>query len=69
LTGEQAAAFVTAQAAACYGRIAGMQAENQVRAHKGEAPAYDEQAFANAVAEYTVEHNSVIHLFNTWVDT
>jgi hypothetical protein len=44
-------------------------AENQVRAHKGEAPAYDEQAFANAVAEYTVEHNSVIHLFNTWVDT
>ena len=34
------AAIVLAEAASCNAEIAGMQAENQWRAHRGEAPAY-----------------------------
>lgn len=34
------AAIVIAEAASCNAEIAGMQAENQWRAHRGEAPAY-----------------------------
>jgi hypothetical protein len=33
----------------------GMTAENQVRAFKGEAPAYDERAFINIIDEYKLE--------------
>jgi hypothetical protein len=37
----------------------GMAAENQVRAFKGEAPAYDEHAFVNIIAEYELYGNIV----------
>jgi len=31
----------------------GMQAENQIREHRGEAPAYDEDAFIGVLRKYS----------------
>jgi hypothetical protein len=40
-------------------RMAGMQAENQDRAHRGAAPAYTEQAFVNIIDDEQIGWNSV----------
>ena len=48
------AAIVIAQAARLNGEIAAMQAENQVRAHRNEAPAYTEKQFQDIIAFYTL---------------
>lgn len=63
MTPEQKAAYIMAQAASLMAEVAGMQAENQMRAHRGEALAYPEQAFADAVEHHVVGHNEVVLFF------
>lgn len=63
MTSEQKAAYVIAQAACASAAVAGMSAENQWRAHRGEAPAYTEAAFQEVPREYGLHHNDVLALF------
>ena len=42
-------------------RAMGMQAENDCRAHRGEAPAYGEQAFLDMIDWEGAGSNAVIH--------
>jgi len=48
------AAIVIAQAARLNAEVAAMQAENQMRAHRNEAPAYTEKQFQDIIAFYTL---------------
>ncbi len=54
MTTEQKAAFIMAQAACLNAEIAGMVAENQWRAHRGESPAYSEQGFQQVLERYSI---------------
>lgn len=63
MTPEQQAAYVMAQAACAMAEIAGMQAENQKRAHRGESPAYGEDAFNSVIERNVIGHNAVLGLF------
>jgi hypothetical protein len=47
MTPEQQAAYVIAMAACAMAEVAGMQAENHQRAHRGESMAYVEQDFTD----------------------
>jgi len=63
VTPEQKAAFIIAQAAVLNATILGMEAENSMRAYRGEAPAYDETAFIHAVNASSCHHNAVLEFF------
>jgi hypothetical protein len=52
--------YIISQAAVLAGRIAGMVAENSMRAHRGEAPAYVEKDFEKVINDSDCEQNSVI---------
>jgi len=66
MTDEQKAAFIIAQSAVLVARVAGMQAENQIREHRGESLAYAENAFLTLIDESGVHHNAAIGLFHDW---
>jgi hypothetical protein len=53
-------AYVLAQVACANAEIAGMQAENQLRALSGFLPAYGEKEFVAVIERYTIGHNAVI---------
>jgi hypothetical protein len=58
---DQRAAFIVAQAAMLNARIAGMEAENRGREHRGEAPAYVQIAFEQVIGEFSVlDYNNCI---------
>jgi hypothetical protein len=63
MTPEQRAAYIMAMAACAMAEVAGMQAENQARAHRGEATAYNEQAFNDVISRNGIHHNAVLTLF------
>jgi len=63
MTANQAAAYVIAQAAVLSATCAGMVAENQIRAHRGESAAYDDDAFQNEITRAALRHDEVIALF------
>jgi cytochrome c-type biogenesis protein CcmH len=63
MTQEQKAAYVIAMAACAMAEIAGMQAENQNRAHRGESVAYTEDAFRAVIESNGIHHNAVIGMF------
>lgn len=56
---EECAKVIAASARAIIMAM-GMQAENQMREHRGEAPAYVYQAFDDLIVETGIDHNSVI---------
>jgi hypothetical protein len=60
MNSEQRVAFINAQVACMLVDLAGMQAENAVRADQGLAPAYDEAAFTALRERYALGHNDVI---------
>lgn len=51
---QQRSAFVIAQAAMLNAEIAAMQAENQMRAHRGETPAYADMEFNAVIGRYNI---------------
>lgn len=63
MSDEQKAAYVMAQVALFNARIAGMVAENQMRTHRGEAPAYVEGDFVKAAEDSGIHHNAVVGIF------
>lgn len=63
MTDEQNTAYVLSQVALFNARIAGMVAENQMRAVRGEGPAYVKEHFDRAANESGIHHNAVIGLF------
>ena len=63
MTPEQQAAFIMAQAACAMAEIAGMQAENQQRAHLGQSMAYVEKQFTDVIERNCIGHNAVISFF------
>mgnify|MGYP001607021024 FL=1 len=65
MTPEQKAAYVIAMSACAMAEIAGMQAENQQRAHRGESIAYTKDAFAALADKHGIHHNAVIGLFHS----
>lgn len=44
-------------------RIAGMKAENEAAADRGESIPYREEAFEKAMYEFSIDHNSIIEAF------
>ena len=60
MTPEQKAAYIQAQAACAMAEIAGMQAENMQREHRGESMAYVEDDFAQVIEKYSIHHNAVV---------
>lgn len=64
MTPEQQAAFIIAQAACAMAEIAAMQAENQMRSHRGETIAYVEGDFRDAIERNVIGHNAVLTLFH-----
>ena len=64
MTPEQAAAFVYSQAVSALIHLESMKAENESRRSRGEAQAYGEEAFAGLEEQYSIDHNSVISIFN-----
>ena len=64
MTNEQKAAYINAQAAVLNGTIAGMQAENVYRQHRGETIAYSQDAFIKVVDESGCHHNQCMTLFH-----
>jgi len=65
MTPEQQAAYVIAQAACAMAEIAGMQAENQMCALRGEPLAYGEGAFTSVIERNCIHHNGVLTLFRS----
>ena len=63
MTPEERAAYVMAMVACAMAEIAGMQAENQYRKHRGEVVAYREDAFAAVADKYGIHHNAVLGVF------
>jgi hypothetical protein len=64
MTPEQQAAYVIAMAACVTAETAAMQAENQQRSHRGEAVAYNEQAFTDLINRYGIHHNAILSMFH-----
>ena len=64
MTDEQKAAYVIAQAACMYAKVAGMQAENQRCVVLGGPPLHGEKAFDDVIVEYGIHHNGVLTLFH-----
>lgn len=65
MTAEQQAAFVMAQAACAMAEIAGMQAENMQRVHRGESLAYTENDFIAVTHRNCIGHNDVLGMFRS----
>lgn len=65
MTPEQQAAYIVAQAACANARVAAMVAENQMRAHRGESPAYVEDHFDMVANDYGIHHNAVLTFFRS----
>ena len=68
MNANQAAAYVIAQAAMLSATCAGMVAENQIRAYRGESPAYGDDAFQDEINKSCCHHNAVIGLFNACME-
>ena len=64
MTPEQKAAYIQAQAACAMADVAGMQAENMQREHRGEAMAYVEEDFVEIPNKYGIHCNAVITFFH-----
>ena len=64
MTPEQKAAYIQAQAACAMAEIAGMQAENMQREHRGESMAYVEDDFVEIPNKYGIHTNAVIVFFH-----
>lgn len=62
LTSTQSAAYIITQCIAAMAIIAGMQAENQVRAFREESPAYTFEHFEAVIAEYHLDPEEAIRL-------
>ncbi len=62
-TPEQEAAYIIAQAAVLFAKVSGMNAENLAREAQGNAPAYTEVDFENAINASGCTHNQVITHF------
>lgn len=60
MTREQRCAFLVSQSAVLNARIAGMQAENQQRIHRGESLAYAEDAFNKEIDASICNWNSAL---------
>lgn len=60
LTGMERAAYLIAQAAALHAEIAGMQAANAGRAWRGQAPAYSQSDFTEAIDASACHHNAAM---------
>jgi hypothetical protein len=63
VTPEQAAAYVHAQSVAATATIESMKADNCMRQHRGEYPAYGEESFLAVIDEYGIHHNAIITIF------
>lgn len=63
MTPEQQAAYIMAQAASAMIEAIGMAAENLQRDRRGEAIAYNEQAFTDLILKYGIYHNATIGFF------
>lgn len=63
MTPEQQAAFIFSQAAAALIEAMGMQAENQMRIHRRESPAFVEGAFRDLIRSYGIGYNDVLGFF------
>ena len=59
MTDDQNTAYVLSQIACAVIEAMGMQAENQQRAHRGEAMAYRENDFNALIEKYGIHHNAV----------
>ena len=66
MNSDQNIVYLYGQIALFNAEIAGMQAENAMRAHKGEVPAYDESAFKECISRYecVIGHNAIIGSFH-----
>jgi hypothetical protein len=60
---NQAAAYTMGQAACVMVEVAAMQAENQRRLSLGQSIAYGEANFQALFRQYSVDHNSVLSLY------
>ena len=60
---EEKPAYLMAMVVCAMADIAGMQAANQERIHRGESLAYPEEAFAAVADKYGIHHNAVLGLF------
>lgn len=65
MTPEQKAAFVMSQAACAMAKIAGMQAENQIRNANNLSLAYTEKDFFDVIDRNGIGHNDIVMLFRT----
>lgn len=63
MTPEQAAAFVTSQAAAAVVEASAMQAENSKWTVLGQGPAYGYDQFKGLIEKYGLGCNTVLQLF------
>jgi len=59
---EQKAAVLSARCTTAMIRAMGMAAENQSRQHRGESPAYTEEAFQRIIEEEGTHWNAVCEL-------
>lgn len=57
---QERCAYIISQAAALTATVLGMAAENQAREHRGEFPAYGEEAFMEQVLIHGLGCNSVL---------
>ena len=65
MTHEEGAAYVMGQAAELFVRVSGMNAENQQRAHRGEAMAYVEKDFLAVLDASGCHHNAALTTFQS----
>lgn len=68
MTKAQAAAYVQGQAACLMAEALGMQAENMVRASRGDSMAYGLQDFELAIERYCCHHNVATAIFEEATD-
>ena len=51
--------YIQSQVACALIECAAMQAANEYRKHRGESPAYSEEAFSELINKYGIHHNAV----------
>jgi len=59
MSDEIKAAVINARCATALIRAMGMQAENQLRLHRNEVPAYDNKSFDDVIVEEGVSWNQI----------
>lgn len=57
---EQNIVYTQGRLLQAYITVEGMKAENQIRLHRGETPAYAEADFQEVIEEYGVHHNALL---------